>query len=130
MDLLQTDGDSSLRVLWDDGECVVSRGWRLHADGERSAVLVVRPALERPATATLDRLTHEYELRDELDESWAVRPLALIRHKGQTKLVLEDPGGEPLDQLLGAPAETGRFLRLAIGIVAALGPAPPARSRP
>ncbi len=121
MDLLQTDGDSSLRVLWEDGECVVRRGWSLHADGDRIAVLVVQPVLEHPAPATLDRLTHEYELRDELDESWAVRPLALIRHQGQTTLVLEDPGGEPLDQLLGAPAEIGPFLRLAVGIVAALG---------
>ena len=31
------------------------------------------------------------------------------------------PGGEPLERLLGAPMEVGRFLRLAIGIVAALG---------
>ena len=36
-------------------------------------------------------------------------------------LVLEDAGGEPLDRLIGAPMETGRFLRLAIGIAAALG---------
>src|ERR1700693_3890438 len=117
MDLLQTDEDSSLPVLWEDGECVVCRGWRLHAAGDRRTLLGVRPALEHPAPVTLDRLTHEYELRDELDESWAVRPLALIRHQGQTKLALEDPGGESLDQLLDAPAEIGRFLRLAIGIV-------------
>ena len=121
MDLLQTDGDSSLRILWENGECVVCRGWRLNADGARSPVLVVRPASEHPAAATLDRLTHEYELRDELDESWAAQPLALIRGQGQTKLVLDDPGGEPLDKVLGAPVEIGRFLRLAIGIVAALG---------
>ena len=36
-------------------------------------------------------------------------------------LVLEDPGGEPLHRLLGAPMEVGRFLRLAIGIAMALG---------
>ena len=29
-------------------------------------------------------------------------------------LVLEDPGGEPLDRLLGTPLGAGRFLRLAI----------------
>ncbi len=37
--------------------------------------------------------------------------------------MLEDPGGEPLERLIGAPMETGRFLRLAIGIVVALGKA-------
>ena len=37
--------------------------------------------------------------------------------------MLEDPGGEPLERLIGAPMEVGRFLRLAIGIAAALGKA-------
>ena len=36
-------------------------------------------------------------------------------------LVLEDPGGEPLDRLVGQPLELTRFLRLAIGLSAALG---------
>jgi predicted ATPase len=35
--------------------------------------------------------------------------------------VLDDPGGEPLDGLLGAPMELGRFLRLAVCIATALG---------
>src|SRR5271169_5825665 len=37
--------------------------------------------------------------------------------------VLDDPGGEPLSRLLGAPMEFGRFLRLALGIATALGKA-------
>ncbi|HEX4173881.1 MAG TPA: hypothetical protein VHY82_15540, partial [Acetobacteraceae bacterium] len=69
MDLLRIDGDSSLQVLWEDGERVVCRGWRLHPDGNRSSVLVVRPAVEHPAPATLGRLAHEYGLRDELHGS-------------------------------------------------------------
>ena len=36
-------------------------------------------------------------------------------------LRLEDPGGEPLERLMGEPMETSRFLPLAIGIVTALG---------
>jgi hypothetical protein len=36
-------------------------------------------------------------------------------------LVLEDPGGDPLDPMLGAPMDVAPFLRLAIGIAAALG---------
>jgi hypothetical protein len=36
-------------------------------------------------------------------------------------LVLEDPGGELLDRLLGKPMELGRFLRLAVNLAAALG---------
>ena len=36
-------------------------------------------------------------------------------------LVLEDAGGEPLGRLIGAPMEVGCFLRVAVGIAAALG---------
>ena len=36
-------------------------------------------------------------------------------------LILEDPGGEPLDRLLGQPMELTRFLRLAAGLAGALG---------
>ena len=69
----------------------------------------------------LDRLAHEYSLKDELDSAWAVRPLELVRDRGRTVLVLEDPGGELLGGLLGAPMEVGRFLRIAVGMAAALG---------
>ena len=68
-------------------------------------------------------IEHEYSLRADLDPAWAARPLAVTERDGRTVLVLEDPGGEPLERLLGAPLEMGRFLRLAIGIVAALGKA-------
>src|SRR5262249_49143909 len=71
--------------------------------------------------SSLDHLTHEFELKDELDGAWAVRPLELVRDAGRTTLVLEDTDGEPLDRLLGAAVEVGRFLRLAIGIAAAVG---------
>ena len=120
---LDADGVSDLEVLWEDGERVLGRGWRAEGDGGRTAVLAVLPAAERPLPAVLDRLVHEYELRDALDAAWAARPLALSREGGRTALLLEDPGGEPLERLIGAPMDTGRFLRLAIGIVAALGKA-------
>ena len=115
------DGDSSFQVLWEDGERVFCRAWRQGADGDQDAVLAVLPAGEHPKPATLDRLAHEYGLKDELDAPWAARPLELGRHRGRTMLMLEDPGGEPLDRLLGAPLEVGRFLRLAIAVAAALG---------
>jgi len=108
-------------VLWEDGERVFRRGWRLDDGGKRSTVLIAHPAAEQPSRLTLDRLTHEYELRDELDGSWAVRPLDLVRDAGRTMLVLEDTAGEPLDRLLGAPMPVGRFLRLATGTAVALG---------
>ena len=111
--------DSSSQVLWEDGERVVRRGWRLDDNGKRRAVLTVLPAAD--TRASLDRLAHEYQLRDELDAAWALRPLELVSHAGRTMLVLEDAGGEPLDRHLGAPMEVGRFLSFAIAIAEVLG---------
>jgi serine/threonine protein kinase len=51
--------------------------------------------------------------------AWAAWPLELVRDRGQSILVFEDPGGG----LLGAPMEVGRFLRIAVGVAAALGKA-------
>src|ERR1700689_337777 len=113
-----------LEVLSEDGVFVFCKGWREGAEGTRNDVRVVLPALEQPAPATLDRLAHEYSFKDELDSRWAVRPLELLRDRGRTILVLEDPGGELLSGLLGAPMELGRFLRLAAGGTAAHGKGP------
>src|SRR3954452_14001422 len=119
LNVAQSDGSS--QVLWEDGERVFSRGWRLDDNGNRFAVLLVAPAGDHPSRSTLDRLAHEYELKDELDSAWAARPLALLGDAGRTVLVLDDPGGEPLARLLDGPMEVGRFLRLAIAVTSALG---------
>src|SRR5262249_7728616 len=91
--------DSGSQILWEDGERVFRRGWRQEDDGERRAVVIVVPATEHPSRSSLDRLTHEYELKDDLGGEWAVRPLDLVHDAGRTMLVLEDGGGEPLDRL-------------------------------
>ena len=119
LNVAYSDGGS--RVAWEDGERVFRRGWRLDDEGKRSAVLLVAPAAEHPSRSSLDRLTHEYGLKDELDGAWALRPLDLVRDSGQTVLVLEDEGGEPVDQLLGVPMDVGRFLRLSVAIALTLG---------
>jgi predicted ATPase/signal transduction histidine kinase len=94
---------------------------RVRQKGSLSTVLEVTSVAEYPSVGSLARLEHEYSFRDELDPDWAVRPLALTRRGGQATLVLEDPGGELLDRLLGKPMELGRFLRLAINLAAGLG---------
>src|SRR5215470_5716160 len=113
--------DGGSQVLWEDGERVFRRGWRLGDNGRQCAVLIVRPAADHPSRSSLDRLTHEYKLKNDLDGAWAVRPLDLVHHAGRTVLVLEDMDGEPLDRLLGTPMEVGRFLGLAIAMAATVG---------
>jgi serine/threonine protein kinase len=84
-------------------------------------ILAVLPAGEHPVPSTIDRLAHEYSLKDQLDATWAVRPLEFVREHDRTMLLLEDPGGEPLVGLLRGPFEVGPFLRLAISLATALG---------
>jgi PAS domain S-box-containing protein len=110
-----------LEILSENGGLAFGRGWRHSAEGRRSAVLVRLPTSGQPTPATLDRLAHEYSLEDELNSTWAVRPLELLQDRGRTILVLEDPGGELLGELLGTPMEMGDFLRIAVSVAAALG---------
>jgi PAS domain S-box-containing protein len=113
--------DGSWEVLSEDEQRVFCRGWRRGADGKWRAVLVMLPAGEHPSRSNIDRLIQEYGLKTELNGAWAAQPLELVHDSGRVMLVLEDAGGEPLDALLGAPVEVGRFLRVAIGIAMALG---------
>jgi PAS domain S-box-containing protein len=106
-------------TLRKDEEFAFCRGRR--DEGELPTVLSLTPVSEHPDPAILERLEHEYSLREELESDWAARPLTLARHEGRPMLILKDPGGEPLDQLLGQPMELSRFLRFAVGLAAALG---------
>src|SRR5712671_608464 len=105
-----------LETLRDSGEFVLFRARKL---GNPVPVLVL--VAERPASASLKRLEHEYALAADLDPKWAARPLALARHNGNAALVLDDSGNEPLDLVLSRPLELTRFLRLAISLATALG---------
>ncbi|RFU46655.1 AAA family ATPase [Paraburkholderia sp. DHOC27] len=114
------NGESRSEVLWEDSERVVSRRWRKASDGHRLTVLEVVPVAEHASLATLNRLTHEYELKDALSESWSAQPFELVRERGGFMLVLNDPGGEPLDWLIGQTLPIDTFIRVAAAIASAL----------
>jgi serine/threonine protein kinase len=109
-----------LETLRENGEFTLYRGQR----GDQFRVLVVAPAAEHPSPQRLRQLEHEYSLAAELDPAWAALPLEVTRRDGSTMLVLKDPGGDPLDQVLerieGQPLELTRALRIAIGLATAL----------
>jgi PAS domain S-box-containing protein len=71
-------------------------------------------AAEETSLGCVERLEHEYALRAELDALWAARPVALTHYNDRTALVLEDPGGTPVDRLLGQPLDVAHFLRIAV----------------
>ncbi|MET0412541.1 MAG: AAA family ATPase, partial [Polyangiaceae bacterium] len=77
--------------------------------------------LSEPVPAdVLARLRREHELRAELEDTWAVRPLAFVDEQGRPALELSDPGGELLSERIGEPLEVGAFLRLAGALARAL----------
>jgi serine/threonine protein kinase len=102
---------SSLR----DGDIALYRG---SGNGLTPILLV---AAEGTSPGCVERLEHEYALKSELDAEWAARPVALTHDNGRMTLVLEDPGGTPLDRLLGRPLDVSHFLRIAIPLAGALG---------
>ena len=100
-------------ALRKDEDFILYRG-RSKDDGP--PVLVLSPVAEYPAPEILKWLEHAYSLREELDSTWAARPLAIARHWDRMVLELEDPGGVPLDQLLGEPLDIAFWLRLATSL--------------
>jgi predicted ATPase/serine/threonine protein kinase/signal transduction histidine kinase len=101
----------------------------------RSRVLALAPTKEEPGPQSLKRLEHEYSLKEELDPAWSARPIAITTHWNRPVLVLEDPGGTPLETGCGriAPAAAEGYgregnpwdltfcLRVAINLAAAIG---------
>jgi PAS domain S-box-containing protein len=111
-----------LETLHQDGEFILYRGLpQIGAEPSPPSILALSPVVERPAPATIKKIEHEFSLRDELNPAWAARPIAVTKHIGQTAIVLEDPGGKPLDRFLSGPVDLKLFLRIAVGLASALG---------
>jgi len=98
-----------------EGHVALSRG----SGTGLSPILLV--SAEKHSLGSVEQLEHEYALKSELDAGWAARPISLTHHNDCMTLVLEDPGGTPLDLLLGGPLEIPRFLGIAIALAGALG---------
>ena len=82
----------------------------------RREFLVAQSCSEHPTQATVTGLAHEHSLKDYLDSEWALRPLDLVRERGQTMLVFEPTTSRPLDEMIGQGLPIGTFLRLAIAV--------------
>ncbi len=111
----------TVELLWEDSERTLCKISNPGAPGDRYAFLAGPAAAEHPSPESLYRLAHEHGLKDFIDGAWAVRPLELIRKNGRTMLMVDYPGGERLERLIGPPMEVRCFLRLAVALSAALG---------
>jgi PAS domain S-box-containing protein len=117
---MPADSEYVLEPLREGADFTLYRGRE-----RENQILALAVAAEQPSPQSLRRLGQEYSLASELDAAWAAQPLALTRHQGRAVLILKDPGGEPLDRVIeqhqGQPIDLTRFLRIAIGLAAALG---------
>src|SRR3984893_9446892 len=108
--------DYTLDTLHRHGEVVLCRSRpQTSTNPHPPSVLVLMLKSENPRPESVRMLEHEHSLRAELEPASAVSPAELTQHEARAVLVLQDPGGEPLDQLVGTPMEMGLFLRVAIG---------------
>src|ERR1700678_1064892 len=110
--------NSGFETVWNDGEFLLSKSANA---GASRPILVLAPAVDQPAPGITARLENAYKLRNELDPSWAARPLEFIHLDRKPALQIENPGGEVLACLLGKPWELEQFLRVGMGIAASLG---------
>ena len=113
----------SLELLWEEADRVFCKLRCDPADGYTHAFIPFHAGAEHQKLESIDRLRHELELKEYLDAAWALQPIELLRDRGQAMLTVEYSGGEPLAQLIGQPMEIGPFLRVAMGLCAALGKA-------
>ena len=103
-----------LEKLMEDAEAVLYRG-----HGQGASILVLAPAAAQPKRDGLAPFEQELALADKLDPAWAIQPLGLGRHEGETVLVLSDPGGYVLESA-ERPLELRYCLTVAVGMAAAL----------
>ncbi|MBV9733462.1 MAG: serine/threonine-protein kinase PknK, partial [Verrucomicrobia bacterium] len=104
-------------TLRSDQDFVLYRGRDID---DASQILVLSPATVNPSPVILRRLETEYSLRQTLDSAWSARPIAMASIWDRPVLVLRDPGGVPLDQLLGHPLDFPLALRLGINLSSAI----------
>ena len=81
---LEGNGSDGPRVLWESDERVFCAAWWSEADDQKKQALAVLPASGHLTSSAPGRFTREFELKDELESAWALRPLEFVREGGRT----------------------------------------------
>lgn len=104
-------------ALWQEDERTLYRGTREDAQHAPMPVLVVA-LTDRAGEGAAQRLANEFHFRAYLDPRWAVQPIDLL-HEGKA-LVLRDPGGHLLADLIDERLSIQRFVTLASAVAEAV----------
>ncbi|MGY3442776.1 AAA family ATPase [Bradyrhizobium sp. USDA 4473] len=106
-----------LQIIGEGDDFTLLRG-RRSPDGRRVLVRKPRSATHNPDL--VKQLGNEFSIAGDLDSAWAVCPVELVRGEEGPALILDDPGGMPLNERLGKSLELSAFLRLAVSLAEAL----------
>ena len=87
--------DDSLDVLWRDSGRAFCRLKRKDEAGDIHAFIPIPTGSEHPTLESVNRLTHEHDLRRYLDSSWAMRPLELVLSAGRLCFWSTTPKANP-----------------------------------
>ncbi|MGJ7511442.1 AAA family ATPase [Variovorax sp. GT1P44] len=88
--------------------------------GAALSVLVVDATSANPRPSDIVQIEREFQLAEALDSAWALKPLGLVEVRGRKLLLLEDPGGDLLQSLMGSPLEISLALGIGAEVAAAL----------
>jgi predicted ATPase/signal transduction histidine kinase len=110
---------ASYRVLETLRETAQAVTYRAVDQASQPVVLEVL-RLSPPDPRQLARLDNEHRVAARLQTGAVVHPIATGLFEGRPAIVREPVRGTPLDHLMGAPMEPGRFLAVASAVAAAL----------
>jgi predicted ATPase/serine phosphatase RsbU (regulator of sigma subunit) len=95
--------------------------YRGHRNADLRPVLLKSPHGGRPTTTELARLHHEHSILDSLAGPGIAKGLGVEDLGDSVALVMDDPGRESLDQLIGTgPPDVATFLRTALAMADAV----------
>ena len=103
-------------ILRSDEEFILYRG---RSGDDASKILLLSP-VQQQRQESLERLLHEDSLKEDLDPSWATRPIGMAWQWDRPVLLLTDPGCVLLSELLRRPLDLAFSLRLAISLSAGI----------
>lgn len=105
-------------ILYQDEDVFVWRGQRT---SDQIPVLIKTHTPMQTPIKLLERFSHELQLADKLNPTWAIRPIALEKSADSTTLILEDFNGYPLDKIYkNNPLPIKDFLKIALQVTSIL----------
>lgn len=109
-----------LEILWKDEDFICYDVRRHSSESAGIDHIALMPSSGRSSGDALRYLSHEYELRDRLQATWAIRPVELLTRAGQKLLLLERPAGKPVAHRISTPIEIEDFLCVATAMAKAV----------